>query len=164
MTDMTDAEFKQAEGQRIIAGLGAIAALPGAGLVTGTGAGAPLFAAALCCVALAYLFWLFTDGVYALSVKLKQAGVLSDWMKRLLQPGRPFQLITLLSAAATVLLTLCGFAGERAGIALPISAQTGFALALGWGVLCAALSLWGYVALERLRAEVRACLANITHD
>ena len=42
MTDMTDAEFKQAEGQRILAGLGAIAALPGAGLVTGTGAGAPL--------------------------------------------------------------------------------------------------------------------------
>ncbi|WP_430430222.1 hypothetical protein [Oceanicaulis sp.] len=164
MTDMTDAEFKQAEGQRILAGLGAIAALPGAGLVTGTGAGAPLFAAALCCVALAYLFWLYTDGVYALSVKLKQAGVLSAWMGRLLRPGRPFQVITLLSAVANVLLTLCGFAGERAGIALPISAQTGFALALGWAGVCAVLALWGYVAMERLRAEVRAHMANAPQD
>lgn len=159
MTDMTDAEFKQAEGQRILAGLGAIAALPGAGLVTGTGAGAPLFAAALCCVALAYLFWLYTDGVYALSVHLKRRGELIAWRSRLLAVGIPFQVITLLSAVATVLLTLCGFAGERAGITLPISAQTGFAIALGWGVVCAVLAVSGQLALGRLRRAVQMAIA-----
>lgn len=159
MTDMTDAEFKQAEGQRILAGLGAIAALPGAGLVTGTGAGAPLFAAALCCVALAYLFWLFTDGVYALSVQLKRRGALAAWRPRLLAVGIPFQAITLGAAIATVLLTLCGFAGERAGIVLPIGVQAGFAVALGWGGVGAALSVWGLIALGRLRRQVRLALA-----
>ena len=159
MTDMTDAEFKQAEGQRILAGLGAITALPGAGLVTGTGAGAPLFAAALCCVALAYLFWLYTDGVYALSVHLKRRAALGAWRSRLLAVGIPFQAITLGAVIATVLLTLCGFAGERAGIALPITAQAGFAVALGWGGVCAALSVWGLIALGRLRRAARMAIA-----
>ena len=159
MTDMTDAEFKQAEGQRILAGLGAIAALPGAGLVTGTGAGAPLFAAALCCVALAYLFWLYTDGVYALSVHLKRRGALGEWRSRLLAVGIPFQAITLIAAVATVLLTLCGFAGERAGMAFPISAQTGFVIALGWGVVCAVLAVSGQLALGRLRRAVQMAIA-----
>jgi len=159
MTDMTDAEFKQAEGQRILAGLGAIAALPGAGLVTGTGAGAPLFAAALCCVALAYLFWLYTDGVYALSVHLKRRAALGAWRSRLLAVGIPFQVTTLIMAILTVLLTLCGYAGERAGIALPIDVKTGFALALGWGLVCAALAFFGQVALGRLRRAARMAIA-----
>lgn len=164
MTDMTDAEFKQAEGQRILAGLGAIAALPGAGLVTGTGAGAPLFAAALCCVALAYLFWLLTDAVYFLSVKLKQAGLLHNWADYLLSRAGAFPWLTLIAALLTVILTLCGFAGERAGITAPISAALGFWLALGWGVLCAGLALWGYQVVARLRAEVRATLRNTPQD
>ena len=65
----------------------------------------------------------------------------------------------LLLSFLTVLLTLCGFAGERADIALPISVQTGFALALGWGLVCAALAFFGQVALGRLRRAARMAIA-----
>ena len=68
-------------------------------------------------------------------------------------------LTTLGAVIATVLLTLCGFAGERAGIALPITAQAGFAVALGWGGVCAALSVWGLIALGRLRRAARMAIA-----
>ena len=94
-----------------------------------------------------------------MSVHLKRREAMCAGRQRLLAVGIPFQVTTLIMAILTVLLTLCGFAGERAGIALPIDVKTGFALALGWGLVCTALALCGQVALGRLRRAARMAIA-----
>ena len=160
-TSMTPLEWKQLEGSRILAGMAAVAALPGAGLVTGTQAGAPFFAAALASVAMAYLLWLCTDAVYYLSVQLGDRGLLEEWRPRLLRVGAPFQIGTLAFASLTVVLTLAGFGGERTAIRGPLSAEQGYIAALCFVGVCVVLGALAQIGVSTLRRDVHVFLKKL---
>lgn len=121
-------EYKSMEGQRIGAALGAIGALPAAALVLGkeVGPAAPFFALALVGIVAAYLFWLYTDGVYHLSsAPLNEQETLV--LKRL---GYHFQHACFAYGAMSLLLTLFGVAAVHSGIHTPIPIWAGFAVVL----------------------------------
>ena len=121
-------EYKSMEGQRIGAALGAIGALPAAALVLGreVGPAAPFFALALLCIVAAYLFWLYTDGVYHLSAAPLDVEEMSLLMRR----GYHFQYACFGYGAASLLLTLSGVAAMHSGIHTPVPIWAGFVIVL----------------------------------
>lgn len=156
---VTDFEWKQLEGQRIMPVLGAVAALPGAALIAAGPAGAPLFCAALVMIAAAYIFWLFTDGIYELTVHAKALENRMELVKRWLGRGFHFQLMMVLYGAGSVICTVAGMAGEHSSLRVPVTTEQGFLL---MGALMAVVLvhvLWG---LKRLRAA-RTDLARAIH-
>ncbi len=163
MSSVTEYEWKQIEGQRIMAALGGAAALPAAGLLTGTGQGAPLFAAALASVTAAYHCWLLTDWTYHLSIKLKAADLLSLYRPRLIRFGVPAQYATLLHIVIAVIATLLGFAGERTALTTGISAEAGFIAALIYASGLGVNSLAFMVAQSRLNRDALAAIRAV-HD
>jgi hypothetical protein len=152
---MNDSEWKQLEGQRIMAALGGIAAIPGAGLIYLGAAGAPLFAAALVLVAGAYVCWLFTDNIYHLSVLVRDRGKLRLFLPAMMTLGVPLSLSTILYGAASLLCTIAGFIGAHGSWRVPVSVDVGLVVALGIGLAMLAHLLTVYRTLNRLRDVVR---------
>lgn len=122
---VTPTDYKTLEGQRIQGIMAAVAALPGAALVASGPAGAPFFALALGTVAAAFMFWIYTDGIYHFSTIQPRNEV--EW-SRLLRAGYRYQAFTVAYAAGSIFLTMSGFAAVHSGLRLPISVGTGFAI------------------------------------
>lgn len=120
---MTPTEYKTLEGQRIQAIMAAIAALPGAALVASEPQGAPFFAAALVTVAAAFMFWIYTDGIYHFSTVPNHT---PDEWSRLLRVGGRYQWATLGYGALSIFLTMAGFAGVHSDIRVPLTVDEGF--------------------------------------
>lgn len=152
---MDDKDVKQLEGQRIMAALGGIAAVPGAGLIYMDAPGAPLFAAALVLVAGAYVCWLFTDGVYFLSVLARNMGKFRLFFPVLNGLGQPLSVGTIMYGGASLLSTLAGFLGAHGSWRVPVSVEAGFVLAALLGLVMLGHVMWARQRLEQLRDLVR---------
>ena len=125
---LTPPDDKTLEGQRIQGVLGAVAALPGAALVASGPEGAPLFALALVAVAASYVFWILTD---AIVFHMQYAPRLSrDERFERMRVGYRYQWATVLYGAASILLTMAGFAGVHSGVTTSIDVGTGFGIVL----------------------------------
>ena len=150
-------EYKAMEGQRIGAVLGAIGALPAAALVLGeeVGPGAPFLALALACVVAAYLFWLYTDGVYHLTSAPLNEGERAG-MERI---GYHFQHACFGYGVTSLLLTLFGVAAVHSGVYSTIPIWAGFLVvlvfALGIVAHCAVSQLLRNRLLDVARGAVR---------
>lgn len=125
--NVTPKEYKEIEGQRIAPVLGAIAALPAAALIALGPSGAPLFALAIGFAAVSYVFWILQDAIYHASC-LEVCNA-SEY-KRLSRDAYHFQAGNVLYAAASVLLSIAGFAGHHSMLRVPVSVETGFILSL----------------------------------
>ncbi|HAL07207.1 MAG TPA: hypothetical protein DCP26_07625 [Brevundimonas sp.] len=155
---LTPTDYKTLEGQRIQALMAAVAALPGAALVATGPQGAPFFAAALVAVAASFMFWIFTDAIYHLSIVQPRAP--EEW-KRLIRAGYRYQWSCVGYGAASILLSMCGFAGIHAGIVGPWSVATGFILALAFFVAVLVHTIWASHERNQISAQARAAsIAN----
>ncbi len=152
---MNDSEWKQLEGQRIMAALGGIAAIPGAGLIYLGAAGAPLFAAALVLVAGAYVCWLFTDNIYHLSVLVRDRGKLRLFLPAMMTLGVPLSLSTILYGAASLLCTILGMIGAHGAWRVAVTVDVGLVITLAIGLAMLAHVLTAHRRLNRLRDVVR---------
>jgi len=152
---MNDSEWKQLEGQRIMAALGGIAAIPGAGLIYLGPAGAPLFAAALVLVAGAYVSWLFTDNIYHLSVLVRDRGKIRLFLPAMMSLGTPLQMSTILYGAASLLCSIAGMIGAHGAWRVPVSVDVGLVITLIMALAMVAHVLTAHRALNRLRDVVR---------
>lgn len=125
---MTPREYKEIEGARIAPVLGAIAAVPLAGLISLKAPGAPLFALALGLSAAAYVFWMLADAMYHAScLKVCEGGEYA----RLRRDAYHFQYGTVGYGAASIFLSMLGFAGHHSTLRLPITVEAGFAIGIG---------------------------------
>lgn len=140
MPDVTPAESKNIEGQRLTALFGAIGALPGAALVASGPQGAPLFILAICAVAAAYMFWMFTDDTFEASITIRPED--SEW-RRLSWLGYFYQWSTFGYGALSIALTLTGFAGVHSNLRSGISVEAGFVFSF-----IAALAMVGHVGIS----------------
>ncbi len=152
---MNDTEWKQLEGQRIMAALGGIAALPGAALISLGPAGAPLFATALVLVAGAYVCWLFTDGVYHMSVQARTVDKFRLFLPAMTSLGNPLSLATLVYGAGSLVCTIAGMIGAHGAWRVPVSVDVGLVLTLGVALAMLAHVLTMRRRLNRLRDVVR---------
>lgn len=150
---MTPTEYKNLEGQRIQAIMGAIAALPGAALVASKPEGAPLFAAALIAVAVAFLFWILTDAIYHFSTIPHQTP--AEWA-RLMRAGYRYQWSTIGYAALSIVLTLAGFAGAHSDLRSPVTIEAGFGLAVVFFVAALLHALWSVDERNKINVASRA--------
>lgn len=123
MSHVTPAESKSIEGQRLTALFGATGALPGAALVASGAEGAPLFILAICAVAAAYMFWMFTDDTYEASITIRPKD--PEW-GRVSALGYFYQWSTFGYGAFSIALTLIGFAGVHSKLRSGISVEAGF--------------------------------------
>lgn len=124
---VTPKEYKEIEGQRVAPVLGAIAALPAAALIALGPEGAPLFALAIGFAAASYVFWILQDAMYHASC-LEVCN--ADEYRRLSRDAYHFQGANVLYAAASVLLSMAGFAGQHSTLRGPISVEIGFVVSL----------------------------------
>jgi|GEM_PF-2410970 len=152
---MNDTEWKQLEGQRIMAALGGIAALPGAALISLGPAGAPLFATALVLVAGAYVCWLFTDNIYHLSVLVRDRGKIRLFLPAMMSLGTPLQMSTILYGAGSLVCTIAGMIGAHGAWRVPVSVDVGLVITLGIALAMLAHVLTMHRRLNRLRDVVR---------
>lgn len=156
---VTPGDLKEMEGRRLLALMAAMGALPGGALLTLGPSGAPLFAAALVALIGAYMFWLFTDGVYYYS---QFAPVLTpDETTQLHRSGYRYQATNFAYAAASVLLSLLGMVAEHGGVRLPIAVATGMGLAVA-GALGVAVHVW--IGMQRRNALARMVIGAKTRQ
>lgn len=150
---VTPKEYKEIEGQRVAPVLGAIAALPAAALIGLGASGAPLFALAIGFAAASYVFWILQDAMYHAScLEVCNAGE----YRRLARDAYHFQGGNVLYAAASVFLSMSGFAAQHSTLRTSISVEAGFVIALvTFFFVC--LHVWGSVvernAMDRLIDE-----------
>lgn len=150
---VNDFEWKQLEGQRIMAALGGVAAVPGAGLISTGPAGAPLFAASLMLAAAAYACWLFTDGIYHVSVQARDLiGKFQTMLPAFKSLGVPLSRMTVVYAVASVLCTIGGFFGAHGSWRTPVSVEWGFLITLALSIVVGGHVLWVQRKLSRLRS------------
>ncbi len=159
VTLVNDYEWKQLEGQRIMPVLGAMAAVPGAAIIAASPAGAPLFCAALMLIAAAYVFWLFTDGIYHLTVHAHKLPEYPALLKRWMPRGLHYQLMTVLYGAGSVICTVAGFAGQYSALRTPLSVEQGFLALIPLSALILSHVLWGMLRL----GHARPALARARH-
>lgn len=158
---VTPTDYKTLEGQRIQALMGAIAALPGAALVASGPEGAPLFGAALITVAAAFMFWIFTDGIYHFSTIPNRT---ADEWARLLRAGYRYQRATILYGAASVFLSMAGFAGVHGGLSTGLSVTAGFLIDVVLFAVVLLHILWSVHERNQIGAQARAAsIANAAH-
>lgn len=153
---MTPVEFKNQEGTRIQAVLGAIGALPAAALVFATdpalsAPGAPFFLAAIFLVVGAYLHWNHTDSIFWLDgVDLNydepNRDVALAHGKDVEKAGLRHVTFSYLYGLGSLACTAAGFTGVYASIRLPLSIDAGFYVA---GVLLL------FTAVELIISRVR---------
>lgn len=154
VTLVNDYEWKQLEGQRIMPVLGAMAAVPGAAIIAASPAGAPLFCAALMLIAAAYVFWLFTDGIYHLTVHAHKLPTYPDLLKRWMPRGLHFQLMTVLYGGGSVICTVAGFAGQHSTLRGPLSVEQGFLVLIPLSAFILSHVLWGMFRLGDARTDL----------
>jgi hypothetical protein len=156
-------EWKELEGQRIGAALGAVGALPAAALVVGkeVGPASPFFALALVAVVAAYLFWMFTDSIYHLSM----APIDEDELLLMRRRGTPLSYACFGYGAASLLLSLFGLAAMHAGLRTTISVSDGFIVVFSVSIVILVHcflgmrtknQLWHVARAAVLRARVEA--------
>ena len=121
-------EYKAMEGQRIQAVLAAVGALPAAALVLGkeVSSGAPFFALALVTTTAAYLFWLYVDGVYYLTM----APLEREEREFMARRGYHFQHACFAYGSSSLLLSLYGLAAVHSGLTTSIPVWVGFVVTL----------------------------------
>jgi hypothetical protein len=150
---LTPTDYKTLEGQRIQGLMAAVAALPGAALVATGPHGAPFFAAALVAIAASFMFWILTDNIYHYStVRPRDPG---EW-DRLVRAGFRYQWSCVGYGAASIMLSMFGFAGQHTGIVGPLSVATGFVLALGFFVIAISHVVWSSHERNQIGNQVRA--------
>ncbi len=155
---VTPTDYKTLEGQRIQALMAAVATIPGAALVASGPEGAPLFAAALIMIAASFMFWIFVDGVYHLSTIPNRDA--KEWA-RLVGAGYRYQAGCVLYGAASIFLSMAGFAGVHSGWTTGVSVLVGFWFVLGLFAGVMLHILWSLNERNQLTLEARdASLAN----
>lgn len=150
---MTPYEKKQVEGARIMPLMGAVGALPAAGLATQGPAGAPLFALAICLVAASYAFWVYTDGIYYNATHRQHLTV--PLFLRMIRAGTRYQMAMMLYGTASVALTMLGFTGQHSTLSTGVSVNAGFVVA---GVIFACVVahvLWSFAESNAITKRVR---------
>lgn len=125
-------EWKTLEGQRIGAALGAVGALPAAALVIGreVGPASPFFALALVAVVAAYLFWMFTDSIYHLTMTPLNQEELLLMQRR----GMPLSYACFGYGAGSLLLSLVGIAAMYSGVTTGVPIWEGFVIVVGLAI------------------------------
>lgn len=146
---MNYTDFKNLEGQRVQAVLGAIGALPAAMLVFGdapasAAPGAPLFAAAVVMVVGAYQQWTQTDACFYLdatpfNLPDESAKLAERWRAEVNVQGDRCQNATFVYGIASLFASMFGLAAVFSTLRSPVTVEVGF---------CAAVLLLGFVSWE----------------
>ena len=156
---VTPAEMKTLEGQRIMAAMAALGALPAAALVAAKApVGAPLFCLAIVAVLAGYVFWINTDGIYAASTYGKRLS--ADLRAEMLRVGTGYSYSVLGYCAVSMLATFGGFAAQFSKLRAPMTIEDGFLLAGALSIVGLLHVVWSVIKLNELRTKTRAELAN----
>jgi hypothetical protein len=104
------------------------------------------------------MFWIFTDAIYSFSIIQPREPV--EW-SRLLRAGYRYQWGSIAYGAASIFLSMSGFAGIHSGIVAPLTVLHGFQLC---GVLFVAVFghvVWSAHERNQIGMEARAAaIAN----